>query len=118
MALSTNFKQFLALFAKQCNPIFPKSNNVVSKELWTTVPQSLTEEAKSRSDLLTKWGFNVWVDFPHSGNGGTVSPNGEVDIFWKNGKIDEHALSGEIGDINIINEYSISYVGDYISIKL
>lgn len=123
MALSTTFKQFIALFVKQCNPAFPSTfpsttSGLISRELWTTVPSSLTDEAKRHQDLLSKWGFTVSIDFPHSGNGFSVSPNGEVDLYWKNGKIDESALVTVIGDIQIVKEYSVSYIGDYIRIKV
>lgn len=82
---SNQFRQFLTLFVKQCS--------TAQANLWTTFPDYLNGEVKNNVNFLELCGFKVTYDYPHAGNGYSVSPLGEISINWNDGKMNRNLLT-------------------------
>ena len=120
--MSTQVRQFTKLFVDTCRT----TKNLNDSGFWTTYPDILNDDVRRNFNFLQLCGFKIDEDWPCGGNGHSVSPKGEISIYWTEGKMNMELLKeifGDVGD-NFTSNVGNFYVRDlpskacsYVSIR-
>jgi hypothetical protein len=100
--LSQSLSSFLKVFAS-------------TPSVWTSIPQILRAEVGKHQTFLEQCGLKVIIDYPHAGNGHTVSEEGEIDIY-KSDNFDVKHLESSFGN-TVITHIISEDVGHFVRIR-
>lgn len=101
--MSNHVRKFVKVFVDQC-----KLNS--ARNYWATFPDSLNDDVRRNIGFFQRAGFKINEDWPHAGNGHSVSPKGEINIYWNDGKMDMKILQEVLNNADEIESLGGSYV--------